>query len=109
MKTKLLFVCDENRCRSPTAEELFKGNKKYSAKSCGISKQAEQKINQDLVKWADQIFTMDKYQIFYILRHFKKDVKRNIINLDIYDYYDKNHPELIDLLTRKLKENKIKL
>ncbi len=98
---KLLFVCDENRNRSPTAEGLFKDRKGYLAKSCGILDTVEKKINKRLVLWADIIFVMESFEEIYIRETFKTHTK--IINLDVYDYYSKDDPELIKLLKKKLK------
>ena len=102
---KLLFVCIENNNRSPTAESLFKGSKKYEAKSCGVSLTATIPISEQAISWADIIFCMEDSQKQYILDNFpiiSKD--KDIRVLNIPDIYIRDDPELIRILKKKLRK-----
>jgi predicted protein tyrosine phosphatase len=99
---KLLFICEENLMRSPTAERLVNESGKNKAKSCGTYEGAKKVITQRLINWADLIFVMDVFQKMFIKENFKCNKK--IISLEIPDIYDKDNPELIKILKRELKE-----
>ena len=55
----LLFVCSENRLRSPTAEEVFSEYDGVNAIGCGTNLDAETPLSGDLIEWADVIFVME--------------------------------------------------
>ncbi|MBD3253382.1 phosphotyrosine protein phosphatase [Candidatus Pacearchaeota archaeon] len=99
---KLLFVCTENLNRSPTAAELFKKNKKHKAKSAGISITAENNVSNELIKWADKIFVMEKVHKKFITDKVP-DAENKIEVLWVPDVYPKNDPKLIEILKKKLK------
>ena len=56
----LLFVCSQNRLRSPTAEEVFSSWPNVVVASAGINNDAETPLNAELVEWADIIFVMEQ-------------------------------------------------
>jgi len=47
---KLLFICSRNQWRSPTAEDLFRGNADYEARSVGTSDSARTRVG--LRRWS---------------------------------------------------------
>ena len=101
---KILFICHSNQNRSPTAEKIFKENKKLSVKSAGLYEGSKKFVDKELVKWADMIFVMEEYQKTELLRRFPKVSKHKpIIVLDIEDVYDFMKPKLISLLKEKMK------
>lgn len=51
----LLFVCTENRLRSPTAEAVFSNYPGIQAIGAGTNLDAETPVSGDLVEWADVI------------------------------------------------------
>lgn len=104
MKKKLLFVCRANLQRSPTAQALFKNNRKYLAKSCGIHPLSETVISKQAIKWADIIFCMEDEQKQYIIQNFPESKSRDIRVLNIKDIYWRDDPELIRILEEKLKD-----
>lgn len=72
-KTNLLFVCESNYGRSPTAEWLMSGENDYKVKSCGTSsrssgykqppwRRALSKCTKAQFKWADRIIVMEDKQ-----------------------------------------------
>jgi predicted protein tyrosine phosphatase len=105
MKKKLLFICQVNRLRSRTAEELFKDNPNYEIKSAGVSKDAVQPITEELLEWADIIFVMEKTHRNKIRKLFPGIYKRkNIECLYIPDEYDFMDPVLVTILKNKLEK-----
>jgi len=101
---KLLFICHSNQNRSPTAEQIFKENKKLSVKSAGLYEGSKRFVDEELVEWADMIFVMEDYQKTELLRRFPKVSKHKpIIVLDIEDVYDYMELKLISLLKEKMK------
>lgn len=105
MRKKLLFVCTANLQRSPTAENLFNGNKNYEAKSAGIHPYAPQTVTKELVDWADIIFVFSEKNEghkSFLLEKFNGLNPNKVIDLDVQDMFDKNDPELIKLLKEKL-------
>jgi len=59
----LLFVCEGNAQRSPTFEIWFKKNKpQYNVKSTGTAYGYPERLNKEILEWADRIFLMDLEQ-----------------------------------------------
>ena len=70
---RLLFVCTENKLRSPTAEVLFSSYDGIEAIGAGTNSDAATPVSGDLIEWADIILVMEKsiiemivYQLLYI-------------------------------------------
>ena len=100
---KVLFVCNANRLRSPTAEQIYGKRTDISVKSAGLFAGAETELSQELVNWADIIFVMEKAQQNKIIKKFKNVYnKKAVINLNIPDDYEYMEQTLIDLLSAKL-------
>jgi predicted protein tyrosine phosphatase len=106
MKRHLLFICSGNINRSPTAESLFLNSRFYEAKSGGTDQDAVVRVSQDLIDWADVVFVMSEKEdghLTFIEKNFS--VKGKLVcDLDIPDNYDRNDPELIGLLRKKIEE-----
>ena len=100
---KILFVCSENRLRSPTAERIFKDYKDIEVRSAGLSEESRVMLNEKLLKWADLIFVMEDFQKDIIKKRFP-NIKKTVIVLDIDDIYDYMDPVLIKLLKEKTKK-----
>jgi predicted protein tyrosine phosphatase len=102
-KLKVLFVCDANRLRSPTAESVFSGYPGIEVKSAGVGKEATVPVSPDLLEWADLIFVMEKRHRNIIQSKFKEIYQRKrIICLYIPDDFEFMDPELIGLLEEKV-------
>lgn len=94
---KALFICNQNKHRSKTAELMFKNQ--FETKSKGIYNNLF--TDKDL-EWADIIFVMEEQQRNEIGRLYPKQyLKKRIINLEIPDMYSFNQPELIEILKKK--------
>ncbi|MBU0929535.1 MAG: phosphotyrosine protein phosphatase [Nanoarchaeota archaeon] len=98
---KLLFICNQNKNRSKTAEMLFKN--KYETKSAGLYN--EKPLNKRQLSWADLVVVMDDSQRSEISKRFPElYLKKRIISLNINDIYKYNQKELIDELKTKFNE-----
>lgn len=91
----ILFVCDWNSCRSPTAKLMWDGQNNIIAKSAG----AKFDLTKELVTWADIVITMEESQLEK-LSHMSET--KRVYCLDIPDEYYYTEKSLMDLLDRKL-------
>jgi predicted protein tyrosine phosphatase len=104
MTKKILFVCNSNLNRSPTAEEIFKTDKKLSVRSAGFWKGSRNVLTEELLDWADIVFVMEKSQREEIERRFPKHFRSKfIISLRIPDIYNFMDPELVHLIKERTK------
>ncbi len=95
---KLLFICNQNKNRSKTAEEIFKD--KFETKSAGLYNISP--VTENQISWADKIVVMEDFQRSEIAKRFPKQyIKKQIISLEIPDIYNYNNPELIKMLKSK--------
>lgn len=102
MKT-VLFVCSQNKLRSPTAEQIFADHPEIEVSSAGTNHDAENPLTPELVRWADLIFVMEKAHRNKMQKRFKADMKSaRLICLDIPDDYDFMDEGLIALLKAKV-------
>ena len=100
---KLLFVCSENRLRSPTAEAVFSEYDGIEAIGAGTNKDANTPVSGDLVEWADQILVMEKSHRNKISKKYREQLRgKKLSVLDIPDIYDYMQPELVQLLKLKI-------
>ena len=99
----LLFVCSENRLRSPTAEAVFSEYDGVNAIGAGTNKDAATTVSGDLIEWADVILVMEGSHRNKISKKFREQLKgKKLCVLDIPDNYDYMQPELVQLLRRKI-------
>ena len=56
---KLLFLCSQNKLRSPTAEAIFSEYEGLEVESAGLNKGAENLLSAEMIEWADIIFVMN--------------------------------------------------
>ena len=99
----VLFVCSQNRLRSPTAEQVFADHPAIEVTSAGTNNDAENPLTGELVRWADIIFAMEKVHRDKIQSKFRSDLKSaRIICLNIPDDYEFMDDDLIRLLKAKV-------
>ena len=100
---KLLFVCSENRLRSPTAEAVFSEYEGVEAIGAGTNSDAETPVSGDLIEWADIILVMEKSHRKKVAKKYKELLKdKRLVVLDIPDNYECMQAELIQLLKVKV-------
>jgi predicted protein tyrosine phosphatase len=100
---KLLFVCSQNRLRSPTAESVFSCYEGLEVDSAGLDRSAEVPLCSESIQWADIIFVMEKSHVRKLSNNFQPMIKgKRIICLDIPDEYEYMEPALVELLKKKV-------
>lgn len=103
-RERILFVCTAAERRSKTAEDLYRDDERYEVKSAGVAKFAAERLTLDLLLWADRVFVMEEDRHRLQIRHdFPWAQLPRIEVLDIEDRWPRGDPELVDLLTRRLK------
>jgi predicted protein tyrosine phosphatase len=99
----VLFLCSQNRLRSPTAERIFSTREGIEVESAGLDNNAENVITPDQIRWSDLIFVMEKSHKNKLVKKYKNFINgKRIICLDISDEYDYMDPKLISILKAKV-------
>jgi predicted protein tyrosine phosphatase len=99
MKKRILFLCSQNKLRSPTAEAIFADHPAIEVDSAGLNNDAEVPLSEEQVKWADLIIVMEKSHRNRLNRKFKSALAgKRVAVLDIPDEYDYMDPSLVALL-----------
>ena len=99
----LLFVCSENRLRSPTAEAVFSQHERVDAIGAGTNSDAVTPVSGDLIEWADVILVMEKSHKNKITKKYRDILKgKRLIVLDIPDNYGYMDEDLIKMLKSKV-------
>jgi len=100
---KLLFVCSQNRLRSPTAEVIFNQMDDVEALSAGTDSGADNPLDAELVAWAEIIFVMEKRHKNKVSDRFKALLKnKRLVCLDIPDEYEYMNDNLQRILKAKV-------
>lgn len=100
---RVLFVCSQNRLRSPTAEQVFSGRPGFEVASAGLNPEAETPVSADLLEWADVIFVMERAHRSKLSKKFHAQLKsKRVICLDIPDEFEFMAPALVHLLETKV-------
>lgn len=100
---RVLFVCSQNRLRSPTAEQVFASWPGLEVSSAGLNHDAEEPLTAEMVREADLIFVMETSHKLRLSRRFKADLGRaRVVCLGIPDDYEFMDPVLITLLKARV-------
>ena len=100
---RVLFVCSQNRLRSPTAEQVFATYSGIECVSAGTNSDAENLLTDELVAWADLIFVMEKSNRNKLQSKFRRNLKdQRVICLNIPDEYEYMDADLVRLLKTKV-------
>ena len=103
MIKNVLFVCSQNRLRSPTAEQVFANWPGIETSSAGLNNDADHPVTSELVTWADIIFVMEKAHRTKLSAKFKSQLNgKRVICLNIPDEYDYMEESLIRLFEVKV-------
>lgn len=95
----LLFICSQNRLRSPTAERVFSQWPGIEARSAGLNSDATLPLSPDLIEWAHVIVVMEQTHKKKLTKKFRAHLTgKPVISLGIPDDYEFMQPELVDLL-----------
>lgn len=101
---RMLFICGKARSRSPTAAQIASQWDGVRADCAGLSNDADDLLSIEQLEWADIIFVMEPRQKIKLNQQFRNELRgKRIINLDVPDLYSFMEPELVEILTRKVK------
>ena len=99
---RALFICSQNRLRSPTAEQVFSAWPGVETDSAGLGADATVPLSPEQIEWATIIFVMERTHRSKLSSKFKVHLNgKRVICLDIPDDYAYMQPELIALLESK--------
>jgi predicted protein tyrosine phosphatase len=100
---RVLFVCSQNRLRSPTAEQVFASWPGIEVASAGLNRDAEVTVTPEILEWADVVFVMEKAHRNRLSRGFRAHLRdTRVICLNIPDLFDFMEPALIALLRERV-------
>jgi predicted protein tyrosine phosphatase len=104
-RERILFVCTANVDRSRTAEDMYVQDNRYEVRSAGVAPFATVIVTRDLLLWADRVFVMNEREDQHrtLIRIRFPDVNRPLVDLDVEDRWRRGDPELVKLLTRRLR------
>jgi len=100
---RILFICSQNRLRSPTAEQVFSSRPGLEVASAGLNNDAESPVTPELLEWADLVFVMEKAHRNKLSKKFRANLSgKRVICLDIPDEFEFMDPILVMLLNAKV-------
>lgn len=95
---KVLFVCNQNKNRSKTAEMLFKDS--FDVRSAGLF--GGKIITKQDILWSDVVAVMEEEQRIELVKRFPNEcMKKRVIDMNVSDYYSYGQQELVEILTLK--------
>ncbi|MBP1858023.1 low molecular weight protein tyrosine phosphatase family protein [Rhizobium herbae] len=99
----VLFICSQNKLRSPTAEQVFAHWPGIEASSAGTNRDAENPLSSEQIEWADIIFVMEKAHRSKVQAKYRANLNGKwLICLHIPDEYEFMDPDLTALLKAKV-------
>lgn len=103
MTLRVLFLCSQNRLRSPTAEQVFADWPGIEVASAGLNHDAECPLTPELLQWAQKIFVMERAQRTRLSTRFRPWLDgKQVICLNIPDDYAYMQPALVALLQARV-------
>ncbi len=96
-RKRILFVCTSNQLRSVTAENIYKDDRRFEVLSCGTDEYARVRIHPNLIEWSDIIVCMEQEHKHSVVRRLFRKFPA-IFVLGIEDNYDRDQPELVELI-----------
>ena len=100
---RVLFVCSQNRLRSPTAAQIFSNRAGFEVASAGTDPAAGTPVSPELLEWADAIFVMERAHRDRLMKKFGPHLKsKRIVCLDIPDEFEYMDPALVRILEAKV-------
>lgn len=100
---RILFICSQNKWRSPTAEQVFAERADLECTSAGLNHDAENPLTPELLEWAELIFVMEREHKVKLSARFKAHLRgKRVVCLNIPDNYKYMDPVLVKLLRAKV-------
>jgi predicted protein tyrosine phosphatase len=95
----ILFVCSRNKKRSRTAETIFRNYPGHKVLSAGTEENAQHRVTEKLVNWAELVFVMENVHREKLLHKYHRLLTgKQLVVLDIPDEYEYMDEELIAML-----------
>ncbi len=99
----VLFICSQNKLRSPTAEQVFADWPGIQTSSAGTNNDAENPLSSEQIEWADIIFVMERTHRSKVQSKYRANLnQKRLICLQIPDDYEFMDPDLVELLNEKV-------
>ncbi|HVV34505.1 MAG TPA: low molecular weight protein tyrosine phosphatase family protein [Vitreimonas sp.] len=99
----VLFLCTQNRMRSPTAEQVFASWPGIETDSAGLHSSAHVVLSPEQIEWADLIVVMEARHRAMLSKDYGSHPKnKRIICADVPDKYPFMDPALVALLKAKV-------
>ena len=99
----VLFVCSQNRLRSPTAEQVFATRLDIDVASAGLNSTCGNPVTPELLEWADIVFVMERTHRVKLSNRFSSSLNTaRVICLDIPDNYKFMDPTLVRILETRV-------
>jgi predicted protein tyrosine phosphatase len=99
----VLFVCSQNKLRSPTAERVFADWPGIEVDSAGLNSDAVVPLSAEQLEWSDIVFVMENAHKNRLAKRFRAHLRHTrVICLGIPDDFDYMDPELVRILRTKV-------
>jgi predicted protein tyrosine phosphatase len=99
---RVLFVCNQNRLRSPTAVRVFADEPGIEVRSAGVDPDAVVPLTSEHLEWAHLVLVMERRQRNVIQKRFPELYRtRRIVCLYIPDEFEYLDPVLMALLRER--------
>jgi predicted protein tyrosine phosphatase len=100
---KILFICSQNKLRSPTAETVFANTPNWEVRSAGLNHNANVPLDREDVEWANYIFVMESAHKKKLQTKFRQSLKnQKVICLNIPDNYEYMDEELVCIFRQRI-------
>lgn len=98
-RTNVLFICSQNRWRSPTAEKIYERDQRVSVRSRGTSSNAHRTVRHADIHWADVVIVMEQKHKQRLRADFPNAFAAKQVHvLEIPDEYRYMDPQLVEIL-----------
>src|SRR4051794_13483706 len=99
MNRRLLFICSQNKLRSPTAAAVYSDHPGFEVDSAGLNHDAVVPLSPEQIEWANLILVMERSHRNRLNRRFRKHLSgKRVVVLDIPDEYEYMDPALVRLI-----------
>ncbi len=100
---RVLFICEGNLHRSPTAAHLYSATPGITARSAGLSPLARVQVTDELLAWADVVFVMERRLRRSLRQRFGAALQgKDVVCLEVPDDFQYLQAELLAVLTERL-------
>jgi predicted protein tyrosine phosphatase len=87
-----------NKQRSATAERIYRNDPRVEVRSAGVRAEANRRVNEADLRWADVVFAMESAHKRWIVSRFRELELPRIDVLEIPDEFEFLDPELQEML-----------